>query len=406
MPSTETDTDTTSEVPAESPDTPQFETIELTGGGRRRLRTWLRPALTGVVFLLLVGVGVYAVLQEREMVSAAGMELPTITWMYGLAVLFLGLVLAGRLIATPGLARRLLGRLRSRPLVAILGGYLAVLFVVASVYPFLVSEPKFDPIIANQPPFWSSVSEAFVPRCAGPVVDGQCQGTFEHPLGTNPAGEDHIRVGLLGLNTSLRVALTASVLSATLGVLVGTLAGYRGGLTDELLMRYVDIQRALPAFFLYILLTLIFGVTYELMILVFGLLSWGGIARLVRSEVTQLKTTAYVSAAELSGARSPFVLVRHVLPNASNTIFTAATLLFAKFVVYEAALSYLTLTDGSIISLGNEIAAGVGAVGGRPLYDFWFVPWVVYVPAGLLCSFLLAVSAVGDGLRDVVDPRE
>jgi peptide/nickel transport system permease protein len=392
-------------------DSIRFEEVSLTGGERRWL-SFLQPVCAGLTFLLLVGVGVFAVYQEQEVITLAGRKLEAITWMYVVAILFVGVVFLPKLVGSPGRVRRLLGRLRGRPLVAVGGLYALVLFLVATLYPVFASEPTFDVLDSLQPPAWSSVSETFPPQCVGPVENGQCQGTLEHPLGTNGEGQDQLTIGLLGLNTSIRVALTASVLSVTLGVVVGTVAGYRGGRIDEVLMRYVDIQRALPAFFAYMLLTLVFGVSYRLLILVFGLLSWGGIARLVRSEVAQLRTTPYINAAELSGADSAFVLLRHIVPNAANTIVTAASLLFAKFVVYEAALAFLSLTDPQFISLGNQLRAAIGGRAAtfdgasRPLFDFWFVPWVVYVPAGIICSFLLTVSTLGDGLRDVIDPRE
>lgn len=286
-----------------------------------------------------------------------------------------------------------------------------VLFLVTTLYPFFVPEPDIDLLYSAQPPAWVSIPESYVASCHGSTVDGVCWGTIEYPLGTNFRGQDLLTVTLLGLNTTLQVAVSASVLSISLGVLVGTVAGYAGGRTDELLMRYVDLQRAFPAFFVYVLLIFVFNRNYALLILVFGMLSWGNIARLVRSEVIQLREKPFVEAARLSGARPRFVLIRHVVPNTSNTLLTGGAVLFSKFAVYEASLAFLTLTDLNVVSLGNEIAFSIGResadpiLQGGPFMDWWVFPWTVLVPAAILCSFLLAVSVCGDGLRDVLDPR-
>lgn len=391
----------------------RFETASLdSDGGMRQLGRWLLPLLAGVTVFGLVLSGVHAVRSERAVLSLAGQQVSILNWMYGLALAFIAALLAGRLYASPGRVKPLLARLRARTVVFICAVYAAVLFVAGSVAPFVISEPGVDPLISHQPPLWRSVSDFVPPTCHGAVVDGQCQGTVSYLFGTNAAGQDIAQVGLLGLNTTLQVAVTASVITATLGISVGVVAGYLGGRTDELLMRYVDIQRALPAFFVYILLILVFERSYPLLILVFGLLSWGGIARLVRSEVAQLRTTPFVRAARQSGAGSFTIIKKHILPALTGTVLTAIAVVFAKFVVYEASLAFLALTDISVTSLGNEIARAVGRegadpVGGSsaPLYDWWYVPWTIYVPAGVLCTLLLAVSLLGDSVQEIVDPR-
>ncbi len=391
----------------------QFETVSLESKEpAHSILRWAHPVFTVVVFCTLILSGVYSVRYGTDTITLADSNIDTLDGMYALALIFLGLLVAGRVYSSMDRTKRLLSRMRGRPLVLAGCVYVAVLFVAGSVAPFVVSEPNVQPTISLQPPAWSSVSDVVVPTCHGTVVDGDCQGTLSYPLGTNAGGQDLLTVGLLGLSTTLQVAVTASVIAATLGITTGVAAGYLGGRVDELLMRYVDIQRALPAFFVYILLILLFERSYPLMILVFGLLSWGGIARLVRSEVAQLRTTAYVRAARQSGAETSAIIRRHVLPALTGTVLTAIAVLFAKFVVYEASLAFLSLTDTTVLSLGNEIAGAVGRTGADPvggdtgaLHNWWLVPWIIYVPTGILCSLLLAVTLLGDSIQDIIDPR-
>jgi peptide/nickel transport system permease protein len=413
-PSSESTTGIDTGTDPQSEQSGQFETVSLESGSGVRGLLWLvTPILSGLVLLVLVASGTYSVLTEASEIPVAGQEFDVLNWMYGLGLLFVGIVVTNRVVSSPERAKHLIGNVRQRRLVLVSSVCALLLFVTGSIAPFITGEPEVSPLVSVQPPVWSSVSEVFVPTCQGTIVDGQCQGTMNNPLGTNPLGQDVLGMSWLGLNTALQVAVTSSVLAATLGIVVGVLAGYRGGWIDELLMRYVDIQRALPAFFLYILLILKFGRSYPLMILVFGLLSWGGIARLVRSEVTQLQTTSFVKAAQLSGAGSVTIIRRHILPSITGTVLTAVAVLFAKFVVYEAALAFLTLTDISVVSLGNEIAAAVGrkagdnalsGIGGT--FDWWTVPWIIYVPAGVLCTLLLVVSFLGDRAQELVDPQK
>lgn len=391
----------------------RFENVTFDSTARSgEILGWTVPVLSGTVLVAIVLAGAHSIYTESDVVSLAGREVDVLNVMYGLALLFVG-VLVVNTISSPRARRgHLLAELRSRRLLLACAVYAVGLFLVGSVAPFVFSEPDLQILVSIQPPVWSSISEVFITTCEGAVVDGQCQGTFEYPLGTNAAGQDLLTINALGLNTTLQVAVTASVLAGTLGTVVGILAGYYGGWLDELLMRYVDIQRALPAFFVYVLLILLFKRSYPLMILVFGLLSWGGIARLVRSDVKQLRTTPFVRAARISGAGRTTVIRRHVLPALTGTVLTALAVLFAKFVVYEAALAYLSLTDSSVTSLGNELAKAIGRAVGDPvgndggtLYDWWVVPWPVYIPTGILFSLLLAVSLLGDRLQDILDPR-
>ncbi|WP_382184783.1 ABC transporter permease [Halovenus salina] len=370
--------------------------------------------LTAAILFVLVASGVHSARTGSDTLTIIGNEIEIIDWMYALAVLFVGVLVIARLRSAPALVIQLFKRARGQLLVAINILYVLVLLVAASITPYIISEPEIQPLRAVQPPVWSSVPETALPICQATVSEGVCPGTMSAPFGTNALGQGMIKSTLLSLNTTFQVAVTASVIAATLGITVGVIAGYYRGRVDEFLMRYVDIQRALPAFFVYILLILIFSRSYALMILVFGLISWGGIARLVRSEVMQLRTAPYVRAARLSGANSALIIRRHILPAITGTVLTAVAMLFAKFMIYEAALSFLSLTDSSVASIGNDITTAIGREAGDPTLDpgrspkfSWTkFPWLVYLPGGVLGSLLLAVSLLSDTIEDLLDPRE
>lgn len=392
--------------------TARFERVDLESLEGRRLSAWIRPLLLAALFFILVGCAIFAVRNEAETLPVAGKDRPALDVLYYQSLCFLAVFLAPAVVSRWKQVPDLLGWLRKRPVLAFCSGYLIVVFFVGTLYPLFASDPYVRPLISLQPPAWGEVSEAYVSTCHGPVVDGNCHGTLDYPLGTDGSGRDVIKMVLYGLNTTLQFAVTASVLAVTAGVVVGTAAGYLGGRVDEFLMRYVDIQRSLPSFFLYILLFVLFGASYPLMILVFGLFSWGGLARQIRSEVLQRRTETFVKAARLSGARPTSVIRRHILPNTSNTVITAATVLFGKLVIYETSLSFLTLTNTEMISLGNQIAGAVGQKNADilqqasgPLFDWGKALWVVLVPAVVLCSLLLAVGLLSDRLRDELDHR-
>jgi peptide/nickel transport system permease protein len=179
---------------------------------------------------------------------------------------------------------------------------------------------------------------------------------------------------------------------------VGTVAAYAGGLVDEALMRYVDVQLVFPAFFLYLLLTYLFGGSLFMFILIFGLTGWGSIARLVRSEALQRREEEYVRAARSAGAGTAYVIRRHLVPNVSNTVITAATLLVPGFILFEASLSFLSLGDPTVPSWGQVIAAGRD-----DLNTAW---WVSTFPGLFLFTTILAFNFVGDAFRDALDPRQ
>lgn len=380
---------------------------------RWRLRQFVQPAVAGALFCLLLGVAVHSVLREQDRLVFWGIDAGIRTWLYGISIGFIGVVFVPGFVSMPERFTRVMGRLRTRPAAVVALCVTSLLVVAGSLFPFITPSAESRPILSLQPPVWGGTSEIYLPGCQAEVVDGVCRGTLRFPLGTNPRGEDLVTSTLLGLNTTLQVTVSATVIAATLGIVAGVTAGYRGGWTDEVLMRYVDIQRSVPAFFVYILLLLVVSRGYPFLILVFGLLSWGGIARTVRGEVIQRREDPYMQAVEISGAGPVRAITRHLVPNVSNTVITGSVVLFAKFILYETALSFLSLTDPVVPSLGNELSRAVGGTTADPIgSQFTSVPWdwfqhlhIVLVPGAVLCLLVFSVSLLGDSLRDALDPR-
>jgi peptide/nickel transport system permease protein len=284
-------------------------------------------------------------------------------------------------------------------------GYLAAVFVVGLIGPLFLSTPEVTPLQGYQPPVFLTVEASTPLQCVGETTtttvggtsESLCHGTWQHPLGTTSEGKDILVLLVLGMRVSMKVGLVTMMLVITLGSLVGTTAAYFGGYVDELLMRYVDLQATFPSFFLFLILSYLFTPSLVMLIVLFGILGWEGTARLVRSEALQRAEEEYVRAAENAGASDGWIIRRHILPNVSNTVITNATLLIPGFILLEAALAFLGLTDPSVSSWGKTISAGRG-----DLSSAW---WIATIPGVFLFFTILAFNFLGDALRDALDPR-
>lgn len=382
-----------------------FESVDWSEASSRGIvARFGRPTASALVLgLMLGGIAYNYLLAKRDVVVLLGREIPLLDWMYWFALLFVVVQVVVPAVNDPERTRAVWNRFSENRIAVACGAYLVLLFAVGTVGPYLIERPTVTPAHSYQPPVGFTVSESAIVDCLGPVEDGRCHGTLAYPLGTDFGGKDVAAIAVHGLNTSLQVGTIAAVLVVTFGTLVGTVAATAGGAVDELSMRFVDVLQSVPAFFVYVLLVATFVRDFELMILVFGLLSWGGTARLVRSEALGHLDREYVRAARSAGAGRAYVIRRHLLPNVSNTVVTAATLLVPMFVLFEAALSYLDLaeSDPRIVSLGTELGSALS----RPFADLFAVWWVTAVPAFVLVSFVLAINVFGDQLRDAFDPR-
>ncbi|WP_435360586.1 ABC transporter permease [Haloarchaeobius sp. DFWS5] len=261
-------------------------------------------------------------------------------------------------------------------------GFALVQFVL---YGFL----RFDPVATGV------VSTSCPASAAAP--GGGCYGTWDYPLGTNRWGKGMIQLLFDGMRVALQVALISSMLIVPLATLVGTITGYVGGVVDDTLMAYVDVQQTVPAIVVYMIAVHVFGRSLFVLAVVFGLLSWGGAARLVRSEVIQRREEDFITAAESAGASHLGIMVRHVLPNVSNTVLTAVTRQIPQLILAETAIAFLNLNKIMNVSWGETINISLDY-----LPDGW---WMSTEPVVVLAVTVLSFSVLGDALRDVLDPR-
>ncbi len=194
--------------------------------------------------------------------------------------------------------------------------------------------------------------------------------SWQHPLGTTiTTGQDIFSMLIYGTRVSLLVGLISGLCIAFLGAVMGLLAGYVGGICDTLIMRLVDVMLVIPTLPLTIVLTNLFGKSYMMIIFIFSIFGWTGLARVIRSQVLVLKNSNYVKAAELCGATRRHVMFRHILPGVSHLLIMSTCLTSAGIMVAEAGLSFLGLGDPTAISWGKMLADAQS--GGALLFGHW-----------------------------------
>jgi ABC-type dipeptide/oligopeptide/nickel transport system permease subunit len=223
-------------------------------------------------------------------------------------------------------------------------------------------------------------------------------GSLGHPLGTDNLGRDLLSRMMYGGRFSLFVALSAVLLAGAIGITAGLLAGYRGGLTDVVVMRLVDVQLAFPLLLLVIAVIAVLGASLPVLIVVLGLPAWAHYARIVRGSTLSTVANTYVEAARALGCGEGRLIARHVLPNLATPIVILTTFEIARLLLLESAVSFLGLgIQPPTPSWGTMIADGR-----NHLYEGW---WVSTMPGLAIFAAVLAFNFVGDGLRDVLDPR-
>ena len=296
-------------------------------------------------------------------------------------------------------------RFRTNRLAVLCLLYLVVFFGLGAASLLVLGRPEINIQYSYQPPLFFTIEAGTIAQnCAGqvtgPPIEQYCHGSLRFPLGTNLSGQSMLGLALAGMGVALVVALVTSMIMVPIATVVGVTAGYSGGWVDDALMRYVDIQQTVPAFLIYILLSLVYGASLFLIVLTFGLLSWGGVARLVRSEVKKRREELYITAAESAGASRLRIVRKHILPNVSNTVVTATTRQIPFLILAEAAIAFIgKIGDENVPSWGEAIALG---------FDVSRFPktwWLVAVPAVFLVVTVFSFSVVGDALRDTLDPR-
>ena len=232
------------------------------------------------------------------------------------------------------------------------------------------------------------------------VVAGQrLQGpSAEHWLGTDAMGIDVFSRILVGAQTTIVVGVVSVSIAALLGVPLGMLAGQAGGWVDEVVMRVTDIAYAFPALLLAILLAARFGASPVTAMTAIGLATIPSFARVTRAGTKQVMSSDFVLAARASGTRWPGVSLRHVLPNIAPLIGVQASVTFALAILAEAALSYLGLSTAAIVpTWGKMLRDAQSVMFNAPLQALW--------PGLAIALAVLGFNLLGDGLRDLLDPR-
>jgi len=225
-------------------------------------------------------------------------------------------------------------------------------------------------------------------------------------LGTDEQARDQFSRLVHGGRISLFIGIVGTLITFPLGLLVGGISGYFGGIVDVVLMRIVEVLMVIPSIYLLVALGGVLppGLTsaqrFLLIVIITSFVSWSGLARVVRGQVLSIKERVYVQAAKAMGGRSLYIIARHVLPQTATYIIISATLTIPSFIVAEAVLSLIGLgIQEPDPSWGNMLSVATNAS------ILVLQPWLVWSPAILIVLTVLAFNLLGDGLRDALDPR-
>ncbi len=253
---------------------------------------------------------------------------------------------------------------------------------------FMFCTAVFAPLIATHDPYKTDVS---------PEAKLQPP-SRAHVFGTDDLGRDIFSRMVYGARISLTVGFIAVFIMLAIGVTLGALAGYYGGKADAYIMQLVEIMLCVPPIYLILIMLVIFGPSIVSVMVVIGLTSWTGLARLVRAEFLSLRERDFVAAAKAMGASDLRIIFRHILPNAMGIIFVTATLSVGSAVLIESGLSFLgfgvqipTPTWGNILTTGR--------------YYIDYAWWMMLFPGLAILVTVLSFNMVGDGLRNILDPR-
>jgi len=219
-----------------------------------------------------------------------------------------------------------------------------------------------------------------------------------HLLGTDGLGRDVLSRMLYGARISLLVGFVAVGISTAIGMTLGAVSGFFGGIVDTIIMRFVDVMLCFPTFFLILAVIAYLDASIWNIMVVIGLTSWMGVCRLVRAEVLSLRERDFMVAAQALGMRPSRMILRHALPNALAPVFVAAILGVAGAILVESSLSFLGIgVQPPTASWGNILTEGKSTLGVA-----W---WLSVYPGVAILVTVLGYNLLGEGLRDVLDPR-
>lgn len=265
--------------------------------------------------------------------------------------------------------------------IAVVGAvFLILLFVLCFLGPFVW---RLDPNYADL----TSVSATLSPP------------SLAHPFGTDDVGHDVLARIMFGGRISLLVGLTSMLMAILFGIGIGSVAGFFGGIIDNVLMRFTDVILSIPLYLLLFVLSASFSDgTPKSVVVLIAIFGWTYAARLVRGEFLALKEREFILASRTIGAKNLRLMFRHILPNAAGPIIVNATLLISTNIILESVLSYFGFgIKPPDASWGNMIADGQSL--------FAVDPWIVLFPALAIFLTVLSLNLVGDGLRDALDPH-
>ncbi|MCK5516224.1 MAG: ABC transporter permease [Desulfobulbaceae bacterium] len=265
----------------------------------------------------------------------------------------------------------------------IIGGLMVlVVFLVAIFAPYIAGYDPYhqDLSIRMIPPVWSEA------------------GSWEYPLGTDSMGRDYLSRLAYGARISLFIGFACMAIAAVIGISLGLIAGYFGGVADMIVSFIITVRLALPAVLVAIAVVALVGGSIQVVVMVLGCLIWDRFAVILRATTQQIRAMDYVQAAQAAGCSVVWLMVREIMPNLFNSIVIVATLEIGRAILLEAALSFLgmgvqppTPSWGLMISEGKDLM----------LFD----PYLVTIPGVALFFLVLGMNLFGDGLRDVTSPE-
>ncbi len=265
----------------------------------------------------------------------------------------------------------------------VIPGVIVVALVIAAIFAPWISphDPlRGDLFKSGLPPVWES------------------KGSASHLLGTDIQGRDVLSRVIHGARISLIVAAVVLGTGGVFGTIVGMLAGYLRGQVDEVVMRVVDFTLAVPFILIALVVVIIFGQSFTVLVALLAIFGWGAFARQVRAETLSLRTRDYVLQAQIVGASTPRILLKHIFPGVANTVIVIATLRVGQLILTESILSFL----GAGIPPPTP-AWGLMVAQGRSYISVEW--WITFFPGMAIFLTVFAMNFLGDWLRDYFDPR-